>query len=79
MLGASYEFLDDARQRLDSVRYYIEDVDIYGRVTRHGPLQVEGPSRVHQEVTVRGEKTQPSIEPFSYLDFSGKSSHKRSR
>ena len=38
--GASYGYLDDERQRPGIVLYYLEDIDTFGRVTRHGPVEV---------------------------------------
>ena len=32
-----------------SVNYYIEDVDIFGRVTRHGPIQIDRGSRTRSK------------------------------
>ncbi len=47
--GASYEFLDNSRIRGGAeVVYYLEDLDAFGRVTRHGPIQVQRGSRVRQ-------------------------------
>ena len=46
LTGASYEFLDNARQATGNVRYYIEDIDLNGKVTRHGPIEVQPGSRV---------------------------------
>jgi cysteine-rich repeat protein len=39
--GAQYEIRDDAKEAALAVSYYIEDVDIHGRVTRHGPVPVD--------------------------------------
>ena len=38
LLGASYQFLDNDRKASAGARYYIEDIDIFGRATRHGPI-----------------------------------------
>jgi hypothetical protein len=38
--GARYEFLDPTRIRTGTVYYWLEDIDVYGRVTRHGPAVV---------------------------------------
>jgi hypothetical protein len=38
--GASYEYLDSGAPRRGVVTYYLEDVDLQGRVTLHGPLRV---------------------------------------
>jgi hypothetical protein len=46
--GASYSYLDrDKRARGADVRYYLEEVDTFGRVMRHGPIEVQrgGPGR----------------------------------
>ncbi len=39
--GASYEYIDWPRGRRDNLRYYLEDIDIFGVVTRHGPIGLE--------------------------------------
>ena len=41
MAGASYEIFDGVRQSVADLQYYIEDIDIYGKVTRHGPIAVD--------------------------------------
>jgi predicted outer membrane repeat protein len=38
--GASYELLDPGAKGRGGVRYFIEDIDLFGRVTRHGPIDV---------------------------------------
>lgn len=43
--GATYQFLDQARRATPGAQYFVEDIDIYGRVTRHGPLDVQGGMR----------------------------------
>jgi PKD repeat protein len=45
--GASYEYLDRTRQRQGTLHYWLEDIDVHGRVTRHGPVVVsfERPGR----------------------------------
>jgi len=43
--GASYEFLDNGKGARSALRYWIEDIDAFGRVTRHGPIAVERPGR----------------------------------
>jgi subtilisin-like proprotein convertase family protein len=41
--GASYEFLDNQLDQIGAgTRYWIETIDIYGRVERHGPIDVTG-------------------------------------
>ena len=40
LLGASYQFLDNDRKANAGAQYYIEDIDIFGKVTRHGPILV---------------------------------------
>ncbi len=37
--GASYEYLDTDRPA-GTVLYYLEDVDRWGTITRHGPVVV---------------------------------------
>jgi len=39
--GAEYEYLDTSKQKRGEVRYYLEDLDLNGRATRHGPVVVE--------------------------------------
>jgi hypothetical protein len=41
LTGASYEFLDNTYRSGSAAQYYIEDIDIFGKVTRHGPIVVE--------------------------------------
>ncbi len=38
--GASYQFLDNGKGAHGAIHYYIEDIDIFGKVTRHGPIVV---------------------------------------
>ena len=40
-VGASYEFLDTTASRGGRLAYYLEDIDLFGRATRHGPAIVE--------------------------------------
>ncbi len=40
-LGATYEFLDTAVQAGVTYYYWLEDVDVYGVTTMHGPVQAE--------------------------------------
>ena len=51
--GVSYSFLDNAPEAANAPHYFIEDIDIYGRVMRHGPIVVERPGR---EAPTRGRK-----------------------
>lgn len=39
--GATYVFLDNSKGSTSASRYYIEDTDIYGKTTRHGPILVD--------------------------------------
>ena len=39
--GASYAFLDNARESAEASSYYLEDIDVYGKVTRHGPISID--------------------------------------
>ena len=41
LVGADYEFLDSTPGLRGMVSYYLEDIDIWGRVTRHGPVAVQ--------------------------------------
>lgn len=40
-LGATYEFVDAAAQPGVTYYYWLEDVDVYGVTTMHGPVQAE--------------------------------------
>ena len=52
--GATYEFLDTAGLPRGTYLYYLEDVDAYGNVSRHGPVRVEiAPIRVEERNTER--------------------------
>jgi hypothetical protein len=39
--GASYQFLDNSRKSATAIRYYIEEIDAFGRTTRFGAIQVD--------------------------------------
>ena len=39
--GVSYLYFDNAKEAAGAVSYFLEDVDVYGRVTRHGPIPIE--------------------------------------
>ena len=41
--GASYKYVDTARQQPGVVYYYLEDTDFYGKATLHGPVTVDIP------------------------------------
>ena len=41
LVGASYEFIDRAKQQRGTTLYYLEDIDTNGMVTRHGPVAIE--------------------------------------
>jgi hypothetical protein len=45
MAGADYSFSDNASLPPGAYRYYLEDIDSRGRVTRHGPIDIEIPGR----------------------------------
>jgi hypothetical protein len=49
LTGASYEFVDRIKPARTLIRYYLEDIDIFGRVTRHGPVTVG--SEFHRAVS----------------------------
>ena len=40
--GATYEFLDNTKAAAAATVYWIEDVDTFGRTSRHGPITVGG-------------------------------------
>ena len=49
LTGASYEYVDTTvRRRPGALLYYLEDIDIYGHATRHGPVRVTTPWRVQE-------------------------------
>ena len=39
--GATYEFLDHSKGVSRRVMYYLQDIDLFGRVTTHGPVAVD--------------------------------------
>ena len=39
--GAEYSVLDRSKRATPAARYYLEDIDLWGRVTRHGPAFVD--------------------------------------
>ena len=41
LAGADYNWMDTSRQRRGVVYYYLEDIDTSGKITRHGPVEVE--------------------------------------
>jgi len=41
LTGASYEVLDSSPDAARARYYYVEDIDVYGGITRHGPIPVE--------------------------------------
>jgi hypothetical protein len=41
LTGDTYQFLDNARMKSSGVQYYIEEIDIFGRVTRYGPIVIQ--------------------------------------
>jgi hypothetical protein len=45
LTGATYEVVDASSQARTATTYWLEDIDINGRVTRHGPIVVERGSR----------------------------------
>jgi hypothetical protein len=40
-VGAHYEFVDNSAPSGVTCYYWLEDVDLHGQVTRHGPVQVQ--------------------------------------
>jgi hypothetical protein len=46
LMGADYEFVDDGFQTPGAVVYFLEDIDIYGRSSRHPPASVVLPRAV---------------------------------
>ncbi len=51
--GATYTWLDDSTQRSGGVYYYLEDVDLNGTVTRHGPVIIDMPAPMSKPGTVK--------------------------
>ena len=51
LTGATYQFLDNTYRPGSAAQYYVEDIDIFGKVTRHGPIVVEriAPTRAATE------------------------------
>jgi cysteine-rich repeat protein len=41
LAGATYELFDNAPAAARAAHYYLEDIDIHGKVTRHGPIVVD--------------------------------------
>jgi len=40
LTGATYQFFDNTLRTGIAAQYYIDDIDIFGKVTRHGPIVV---------------------------------------
>ena len=40
-VGASYSILDQGKDSSLATAYFVEDLDVFGRVTLHGPIMVE--------------------------------------
>jgi hypothetical protein len=55
--GGSYDLVDDSPEAAKATVYYIEDIDLFGRVTRHGPILV--PRGVRQAPGPRVDRGQP--------------------
>ncbi len=47
--GATYEFVDDSAVPGVGYWYWLEDVDVYGTATRHGPVYAQVPSKRRPE------------------------------
>ncbi len=60
LVGAAYEFLDNSKRASAADQYWIEDIDLWGKVTRHGPIVVdrgqptETRTKVDRMVVLRG-------------------------
>ena len=54
--GASYEFLDNSELRPGRYAYYVEDIDIYGKVTQYGPMFVDVPAETESKPRVSPER-----------------------
>lgn len=39
LTGMSYQFLDDSKDAATANHYYLEDIDLWGRISRHGPIE----------------------------------------
>ena len=46
LTGASYEVIDGSFAAADATEYILQDVDLFGKVTDHGPIMVDRGSRV---------------------------------
>ena len=56
IVGADYEYLD--REKLGGVvHYYLQDIDVYGTTTLHGPVTIESPGPGSR--TAPGMRTDP--------------------
>lgn len=44
-VGASYSILDESKDASRATAYYIEDLDVFNRVTLHGPIMIDRGSR----------------------------------
>ena len=64
-VGASYEHLDNSQGAARSGAYYLEDIDIFGKVTRHGPILVPSSSRKQESTWDRSTKKPAPLEPVS--------------
>ena len=51
--GGSYEVLDDSPAAAGAIHYFIEDIDLFGRVTRHGPIAVDRGVRDRRAIRVK--------------------------
>ncbi len=53
LMGATYQYLDDSKAARTAAAYYIEDIDIFGKVTLHGPIAV------NRKIQARGVDSRP--------------------
>ena len=51
--GGSYEVLDDSPAAGRAIHYFIEDIDLFGKVTHHGPIAVDRGVRDRRTIRVK--------------------------
>ena len=56
LLGSSYNFLDNSKGAVSAEHYYLEDVDLYGKVTRFGPITVDRGKPGHESRDRKGSQ-----------------------
>jgi hypothetical protein len=62
LAGASYELFDSSPEAARATAYFIEDIDIFGRATLHGPIAVDRGTRQARPAAdhrTAGRRSQP--------------------